>query len=71
MATPLIDFSHLTPAERIELAAQLWESLDPAVVEPAAADAELLRTRRAALEVDGDPGTPWRETIEELSKRGE
>jgi len=71
MATPLIDFSHLTPAERIELAAQLWESLDPAAVEPAAADAELLRTRRAALEVDGDPGTPWRETIEELSKRGE
>jgi hypothetical protein len=25
MAAPIFDFSHLTPAERIELAEQLWD----------------------------------------------
>jgi putative addiction module component (TIGR02574 family) len=29
MAHPLFDFSHLSPAERIELAERLWDSLEP------------------------------------------
>ena len=70
MATPVLDFSHLTPDQRIELAEQLWESLDPAVIGPSAADAELLRARRAELAADGDPGEPWRQTIQELKTRG-
>lgn len=70
MAAPLIDFSHLTPGQRIELAEQLWDSLDPSLVGPSAADAELLRARRADLERDGDPGEPWPQTIQELKKRG-
>ncbi|MEO6878302.1 MAG: addiction module protein [Gemmatimonadaceae bacterium] len=70
MATPLIDFSHLTPEQRIELAEQLWESLDPATVGPSAADVELLRARRAELDADDDPGEPWRLTIQELKSRG-
>lgn len=34
MATPVLDFSHLSPEQRIELAKQLWASLDPATVGP-------------------------------------
>ena len=70
MATPLIDFSHLSPEQRIELAEQLWESLDPAVVGPSDADVELLRSRRADLAADGDPGEPRRQTLQELKTRG-
>jgi putative addiction module component (TIGR02574 family) len=60
MSTPVLDFSHLSPDQRIELAEQLWESLDPAVIGPSTGDAELLRRRRAELAADGDPGEPWR-----------
>lgn len=70
MATPILDFSHLSPDQRIELAEQLWESLDAAEIGPSAADAELLRGRRAELAADGDPGEPWRHTIQELKTRG-
>ncbi|CAN5873416.1 hypothetical protein BH11GEM2_BH11GEM2_39330 [soil metagenome] len=70
MATPILDFSHLSPDQRIELAEQLWESLDPAEIGPSAADAELLRARRAELAADGDPGEPWLQTIRELKTRG-
>jgi putative addiction module component (TIGR02574 family) len=70
MAAPIIDFTHLTPDQRIELAEQLWDSLDPDLVGPSIADAELLRARRAELEKDGEPGEPWRQTIQELKTRG-
>ena len=70
MATPVLYFSHLTPDQRIERAEQLWESLDPAVIGPSTADAELLRARRGELVADGDPGEPWRQTIQELKTRG-
>jgi putative addiction module component (TIGR02574 family) len=70
MASPVIDFTHLTPEQRIELAEQLWDSLDSDLVGPSAADTELLRARRAELEQDGDPGEPWRKTIQELKARG-
>lgn len=70
MAAPLLDFTHLTPDQRIELAEQLWDSLDVDVVGPSAADAAVLRARRAELAQDGDPGEPWRQTIQELKTRG-
>jgi putative addiction module component (TIGR02574 family) len=70
MAAPLIDFSHLTPDQRIELAEQLWDSLDPTTVGPSESDVELLRGRRAELARDDDPGEPWQQTIQELKKRG-
>ncbi|MEP6999150.1 MAG: addiction module protein [bacterium] len=61
MAAPLIDFSHLTPDQRIELAEQLWASLAPAAIGPSTGDTELLRARRAELAADDDPGEPWRQ----------
>ncbi len=70
MGAPLIDFTHLTPDQRIELAEQLWESLDAELVGPSVADAEVLRARRADLEQDGELGEPWRRTMQELKTRG-
>ena len=29
MSSPIFDFSHLTPEERIQLAEELWDSLEP------------------------------------------
>ena len=65
-----MDFSHLTPDQRIELAEQLWDSLDPAAIEPSGEDIAMLRARRADLAKDGDPGEPWQQTIEALRQRG-
>ena len=70
MSAPLMDFSHLTPDQRIELAEQLWDSLDPAAIEPSEEDLAMLRARRAELTKDGDPGEPWQQTIEALRQRG-
>lgn len=70
MATPILDFSHLTPDERIELAGQLWDSLDPAALEPDAAQVAELRRRRAELAADGDPGEPWEQVLDEIAERG-
>ena len=70
MAQPLLDFSHLTPAERIELAEQLWDSLEPSAVGPDDAQVAELRRRRAELEADGDLGEPWEQVLDEIEERG-
>jgi putative addiction module component (TIGR02574 family) len=70
MATPILDFSHLTPDERIELAEQLWDSLDAAAVGPDEPQAAVLRERRAELAADGDPGQPWQTVLAEVAERG-
>ena len=70
MAHPIIDFSHLTPAERIELAEQLWDSLSPDAVAPDEGVTAELQQRRAALEADGDPGEPWEQVLDEIDERG-
>ena len=70
MAAPILDFSHLTPDERIELAEQLWDSLDPAEIGPTDEQVTELRARRAELEADDDPGEPWRTVLDEIAERG-
>lgn len=70
MAAPIFDFSHLTPAERIELAEQLWDSLEPEAIEPSADELQHIWQRRAALAADGDPGEPWERVIDEIEQRG-
>ena len=70
MAAPLFDFSHLTPAERIELAEQLWDSIEPGGVVLTAAQVAELRARRAALEKDDDPGRPLEQVLDEIDERG-
>ena len=60
---PLFDFSHLTAAERIQHAQDLWDSVEPADI-----DAELpltddqtaeLDRRLADLEQNPEAGVPW------------
>ena len=70
MAAPIFDFSHLTPEERIELAEQLWDSLDPTALTPTAEQASELRRRRAVIEADGSVGQPWRDVLDELETGG-
>lgn len=70
MAHPIIDFSHLTPAERIELAEALWDSLEPTAVAPDDDQLAELRRRRADLEADGDLGEPWESVLDEIEERG-
>lgn len=51
MATrPKFDFSHLTPAERLELAEQLWDSLNADAIPVTGPQAAELRRRRALLD---------------------
>ena len=72
MSNSIIDFSHLTPAERIELAEQLWDSLEERERGAVASSAEQiaeLRRRRAALETDGDPGEPWGAVLDQIEAR--
>lgn len=73
MSNSIIDFSHLTPAERIELAEQLWDSLEPrereAAISPADEQLALLRQRRAALDADGDLGEPWEDVLDQIEAR--
>jgi putative addiction module component (TIGR02574 family) len=61
MAHPLFDFSNLTPAERVELAIALWDSLPAHSAEPPITEAqraELLR-RADAYRRDPNAGSPW------------
>ena len=70
MATTHFDFSHLTPAERIQLASDLWDSLEPADVVLSPEQAAELDQRRERLRRDGSRGRPWREALEDLTTRG-
>jgi len=72
---PHFDFSQLTPAERLQLAQDLWDSVDDAVgvdVLPLTEEqrAELDR-RLADLEANPEDGIPWeqakREILDQLS----
>ena len=70
MTVPIFDFSHLSAAERIELAEQLWDSLEPEAIAPSTEELGLVRRRRAELTADGDPGEPWEQIIDEIAERG-
>ena len=74
MSKSILDFSHLTPAERVELAEQLWDRLEPREREKLGPDEEQLaelNRRRAALDEDGGPGEPWEDVLGQIQARGE
>ncbi len=71
MVRHILGFSHLTPAERIELAEQLWDSLSPEAFPPTEAQATELRRRRAELKADSALGEPWSQALDDLEQRGE
>ena len=70
MTSPILDFSHLTPDERIELAEQLWDSLPVSEQQPTMPVIEELRRRRAALDADGNLGEAWEVVLKEIGERG-
>lgn len=71
MRSPIFDFSHLTPAERIQLAEELWDSLEPEHLPPLDGEtaAELDR-RLEELRRHPDRGRPWQEVLREIEERG-
>lgn len=64
------DFRHLSAAERIQLAQDLWDSLDPAEIEAECPltpeQAAELDRRLADLEQHPDAGIPWEQVRAEL-----
>jgi len=70
MAKSKIDFSHLSPTERIELIEALWDSLDPDEAAPITPElAQELERRSADAEADPAAGRSWDEVHAELKKR--
>jgi len=70
MASPKIDFSHLTPAERIDLIEALWDSLEPGQAAPITPElANELDRRSVDAEANPHAGRPWEEIRAELEKR--
>jgi putative addiction module component (TIGR02574 family) len=71
MATPPLDYSHLSFEERLQLVEDLWDSLvlgpAEAVPVPDMHAAELER-RLAAYRADGEPGTGWREALDGIDE---
>ena len=70
MSSPIFDFSHLSPEERIQLAEELWDSLDSAEL-PIAEDlgAELDR-RLERHRKDPGRGRPAEDVLRDIEKRG-
>ena len=70
MSQPAIDFSHLTPAERIQLAEDLWDSLPAEALPLTTAQADELRRRRETLRTDPHPGQDWEEALGDIERGG-
>lgn len=71
MARPFFDYSRLSPAERIDLAMELWDSLPEDSIEPV-----LTESQRAELDVrleeyrrNPAAGSPWAEVRERIEGR--
>ncbi len=71
MALPVLDYSELSPEERLQLVEDIWDSLalgaPDAVPVPESHTQELTR-RLAAYRQDGAPGRPWREVLDEIDE---
>lgn len=66
---PNIDFSHLSPQERLDLIGELWDSLDDGDVPvPADMKAELER-RNAAFDADRRHAVSWEQVRAKLRAR--
>jgi putative addiction module component (TIGR02574 family) len=64
---PHFDYSRLTPAERIDLAVELWDSVDPKEADWPLSDADRAELDRCLAEYDADPdaGEPWEKIRDE------
>lgn len=69
MGATRIDISSLTPAERLRLVEELWDSLSPTDIPLTPAQAEELDRREALHRADPRRGRPWREVLDEIERR--
>ena len=71
MSHPKFDFSELTPDERIQLAEDLWDSLDdrPEILPLTEAQTREIDRRLADYRRDGDPGQPWDAVLDRIEAR--
>lgn len=66
---PILDYSHLTARERLDLIEEIWESIDAdAVPLTTAQEAELAR-RLETFDEDIKQGTIWEDFEAELDRR--
>ena len=70
MTSPIFDFSHLSPEERIQLAEELWDSLEPTQVPLDPALASDLERRAEAHRREPERGRPWRNVLDDIDQRG-
>jgi len=72
MARPALDIGKLTPAERLQLAEELWDSLcdTPEAVPLTEAQRAELDRRLDDLEQEGPTGIPWDEVVRRIRRSG-
>ena len=68
MAATRIDISRLSPAERLRLVEELWDSLSPSDIPLTPAQAEELDRREALHRTNPKRGRPWREVLDEIER---
>jgi putative addiction module component (TIGR02574 family) len=64
----LTQAKQLTPADRLELIGELWQTLDHDELPVSDADRDLLDERRHDLTVNPDSGRPWEEVDADLRR---
>jgi putative addiction module component (TIGR02574 family) len=69
MGTTRIDITQLSPAERLRLVEELWDSLTPADIPLTPAQAQELDRREALHRAAPGRGRPWREVLDESEPR--
>ncbi len=70
MSSPIFDFSHLSPEERIQLAEELWDSLDNAEL-PVSEDLGVELDRRLERHrQDPGRGRPAKDVLRDIEQRG-
>jgi len=64
-----IDFSHLSPQERLDLIGELWDSLSPAAVPVTPAQKAEIKRRLETLDQDIANGRDAAEVLADLRRR--
>ncbi len=70
MSNPIFDFSHLSPEERIQLAEELWDSLEPEEFPIAEELGAELDRRLERHRQDPGRGRPAEDVLRDLDQRG-
>jgi putative addiction module component (TIGR02574 family) len=68
MAPKLMDFSHLSLSERLQLVEDLWDSIDDEQIPVPEWHLQELERRLAEFRANPEAGAPWAEVRERLYK---